>query len=90
MAEQVVRQVEEYRRYGFEVLGLIGNDGSPACGVKRTWYHGSGAGPGEGAFIRAVREALEAKDIRLPFVAVADREWDERAEVVRELLGVPA
>jgi len=86
MARQAVCQVEEYRKHGFEVLGVIGNDGSPACGVERTWYHGAGAGAGEGAFIRALREELKARQIELPFVAVADHEWEERAAAIGELL----
>ncbi|MEW6749678.1 MAG: hypothetical protein AB1505_01705 [Candidatus Latescibacterota bacterium] len=90
MVAPIVRQVEEYQRHGFTVLGLIGNDGSPACGVARTYRHGAGPGPGEGAFIRALREALEASGIRLPVVAVADHEWSARAEAIRQLLAAAA
>lgn len=90
MARHLIFQVEEYRRHGFEVLGVIGNDGSPACGVDRTHYHGTGSGAGEGAFIRSVREELEERGIDIPFIAVADHEWTERTERLRELLARPA
>jgi len=90
MARQIVYQVQEYQRHGFAVLGLIGNDGSPACGVTVTHYHDGGAGPGQGAFIRAVREELEGEGIELPFIAVADHQWDERLEAVLAMLKADA
>jgi hypothetical protein len=32
----VARQVDDYLRSGFTVLGIVGVDGSPSCGVART------------------------------------------------------
>ncbi len=36
MAREVVRQVKDYARAGYEVLGLLGIGGSPTCGVFHT------------------------------------------------------
>jgi uncharacterized protein YbbK (DUF523 family) len=36
LARQVATQVEDYLASGFTVLGIIGIDGSPSCGVHRT------------------------------------------------------
>jgi hypothetical protein len=36
LARQVARQVQDYVRSGYEVLGIIGVDGSPSCGVHTT------------------------------------------------------
>ena len=36
LAAQVVRDVEDYRAAGIEVLGIVGVDGSPSCGVATT------------------------------------------------------
>lgn len=31
-----LEQIEEYKNNGYEILGIIGIDGSPSCGVNRT------------------------------------------------------
>jgi uncharacterized protein YbbK (DUF523 family) len=36
LARAVARQVDDYLRSGFSVLGIVGVDGSPSCGVVRT------------------------------------------------------
>ena len=36
MARQIAYQVEDYLSSGFTVLGVIGIDGSPSCGVNKT------------------------------------------------------
>lgn len=36
LARQVVREIEDYQRSGFEVVGVIGVGSSPSCGVDNT------------------------------------------------------
>ena len=36
MARQITRQVRDYEKSGFEVVGVVGIDGSPSCGVNKT------------------------------------------------------
>ena len=36
LARQVANQIQDYLASGFEVLGVIGVDGSPSCGVQKT------------------------------------------------------
>jgi predicted secreted protein len=36
LARQVANQIQDYMASGFEVLGIIGVDGSPSCGVGTT------------------------------------------------------
>ena len=36
LARQVAAQIDDYLRSGFEVLGVVGVDGSPSCGVNKT------------------------------------------------------
>jgi predicted secreted protein len=85
LVQHVVRDVNEYRKHGFEIIGVVGNDGSPACGVKLTHYV-SGEAPGEGAFMMLLREELANAGLDLPFVALRDNEWSERAARVKALL----
>ena len=86
LVEGVLRDVLEYRKHGFEVLGVIGNDGSPACGVDFTHHLETYFGPGEGGFIQILRERLEKAGIALPFVATQDFEWEERLPRIRAMV----
>lgn len=86
MARNLVYQIEEYRRHGFEIVGAVGNDGSPACGVDLTYYWGKGNGEGTGSFIQAVREEFEKNDIALEFIAVQDHRWEENVARLKRLL----
>lgn len=36
LARSAVREIEEYRRSGVEVVGVVGIGGSPSCGVRTT------------------------------------------------------
>jgi predicted secreted protein len=36
LASRVAAEVADYRRAGFDVVGIVGVDGSPSCGVRRT------------------------------------------------------
>ncbi|MBN1458655.1 MAG: hypothetical protein JXA57_03905 [Armatimonadetes bacterium] len=81
----VLRDVNEYLQHGFEVIGVIGNDGSPACGVNITSYL-EGEASGEGAFMMKLRKELTTRGLDLPFVALRDHEWAERTAEIKKLL----
>jgi hypothetical protein len=36
LARQVADEVEDYQSSGYTVVGIVGVDGSPSCGVRRT------------------------------------------------------
>ena len=36
LARQTARRVADYRDSGLDVVGIVGVDGSPSCGVTRT------------------------------------------------------
>ena len=36
LADHVVQQIMEYKKYGFEIIGIIGANRSPNCGVETT------------------------------------------------------
>ena len=69
LAGQVAHQILEYRKYGFAVLGIIGADRSPTCGVETTSDQGVEL-PGRGVFMGALCRALERRGISLPCVGV--------------------
>lgn len=86
LVQGVMRDVTEYRKHGFQVLGVIGNDGSPACGVDFTWYVDRSFAPGTGALMVMLREALQKQGADIPFVATQDHEWAERLPRIQALL----
>ncbi|MCJ7671279.1 MAG: hypothetical protein MUP67_04440, partial [Acidimicrobiia bacterium] len=85
LVQGVMDDVHQYLKHGFRIIGVVGNDGSPACGIDTTHYvDGERAGPG--AFVKMLREELEKAGLHLPYVALRDHEWEERAGRVRALV----
>lgn len=60
MLEPIVMQLEEYAAYPdrYEILGIIGIDGSPSCGVDYTYDGEWGGEFGSGAAIPAILDSL--------------------------------
>lgn len=65
LAGDLVFQVEEYRKNGFQIVGVVGINGSPTCGVETNWSDGEEA-QGPGVFIRVLKEELDRHGIDLP------------------------
>ena len=86
LVRPLIYQIKEYQRHGFSIVGVVGNNGSPACGVDHTHYHEKGYGPGAGMFIEVLREELASNSIDARFIAVQDQKWEENVERLRELL----
>jgi len=57
LARQTAASIEEYLRCGYEVLGIVGIDGSPTCGVDSS---ASGRWGGEFASGEALLSAMES------------------------------
>ena len=69
LTDQIVGQVGEYRKHGFAVLGIVGVDRSPCCGVNTTSDQDREV-PGQGVFITALRTALEAAGLAVPVIGI--------------------
>ena len=80
LARQVVYQIEQYRRCGVKVLGVLGKNGSPACGVEMTWK--AEYGPGSGSFIEELQAELAERGIDVPVTGMVDGEPGAALEVV--------
>ena len=79
LADQVVFQMKEYRFQGFTMIGVIGNDGSPTCGVDITaWPDPDNRfAPGEGIFIQELKAGMKAAGLELPFKGIDDEKAGE-------------
>lgn len=84
-ARLIAGQVEEYRKHGFEVIGIIGINRSPSCGLETT-TRGNAEAPGWGVFMDILIGELEAKGISLPAVGVKTSEPDESLLKVKRIL----
>ena len=60
LARRTARDIEDFRRAGVRVLGVVGVGGSPTCGAGTTF--------GEGLFSRALERELARRGIDVPFV----------------------
>lgn len=85
LVQHVMKDVREYQKHGFQIVGVIGNDGSPACGVD-TAHFVDGERSSPGAFMAMLRAELEKAGLDLPFVALRDHEWEQRTERIKALL----
>jgi len=88
LAEQVVFQMKEYRFQGFTMLGVLGSNGSPSCGVERTAYPDPKKrfGPGEGVFIEELKALMKKEGLDLEFKGLDDKKWQEALSWVRRNL----
>ena len=85
LTAQVIRQIREYRKHGFTVLGIVGVDRSPCCGVNTTSDLDREL-PGRGVFIAALQTALEEAELTVPVIGIKPSAPDALA-AVQALLG---
>ena len=85
LTDQMVGQVGEYRKHGFAVLGIVGVDRSPCCGVNTTSDQDREL-PGRGVFIASLQAALESAGLTVPVIGVKPSA-PEALDRVRSLLG---
>ena len=71
MAERLAVEIEEYRKNGFAVLGVLRIENSPGCEPLNN----------------ALRAVLEERGIRdIPFIGLPENEWAEGATRIRQVL----
>jgi predicted secreted protein len=87
LVRQVVFQIGEYRRYGFDVRGIVGINRSPSCGVETTSDNNQEVA-GEGVFIAALRRELEKNGLAVAMVGIKAHEPEKAIEAVRNLIGI--
>lgn len=85
MAEEIVAQVLDYRKHGFEIVGMIGIDGSPTCGVEISWFDDKEQRI-PGLFVALLAGKLASKGIVVPTRGIRSARPAEAARAVEELL----
>ena len=83
LADLVAEQVQEYHKHGFQVLGIVGANRSPNCGVETTSDFDREV-EGQGAFMEAIAQRLEVAGISVPMLGLKGS--DDAAPKVAALL----
>jgi predicted secreted protein len=84
-AEEIVGQLKEYHRHGFQILGVIGVNRSPSCGIETTSKNGSETA-GKGVFMEILSEALTKQGLTLHMVGTKTSEKEASMDAVRQLV----
>lgn len=69
LVRQVVHQISEHRRNGFDVVGIVGMVCSPCYGVNTTSDEGRELA-GQGILIAAIQPALAEAELRVSVIGV--------------------
>ena len=85
MARDLVYQIKEYRSCGVKVLGVLGKNGSPSCGVEQT-SRPQGPCPGMGAFIEVLRAEIDREGLDVEMTGTMDAEPDAALAAVDDWL----
>jgi len=85
LVRQIVCQIEEYRRYGFAVCGIVGINRSPSCGVNTTSIRNREV-RGEGVFIEALHKELKKRRIHIEMVGIKALDVKEAIVSIERLL----
>lgn len=85
LAAQTVYQMKEYRFQGFKVLGVIGSEGSPSCGVTTTHDLKNEPGAGQGVYIEELRAQMKAAGLDIPVIGNLDGEEEKTLAWLEEI-----
>jgi len=80
MAKDLVYQIRQYLDCGVRVLGILGKNGSPSCGVEETWR--AERCPGMGVFMEELKAELEAQRVPLEMAGAVDEKPEQALEAV--------
>lgn len=83
LVDQVILQILEYHKFEFKILGIIGINRSPCCGVDTT-SNDNRELEGNGVFIEKIKAALKAENLHIPIIGI--KSTCDAADWVRTLL----
>lgn len=85
LVNQIVFQIEEYIRNGFSILGIIGINRSPSCGINTTSKNNQEV-YGEGVFIEILKKQLDKKDISVAMIGIKALEVDKALISIQRMI----
>ena len=85
LVDQTLFQIKEYINNGFSILGVIGINRSPSCGVQTTSKNNQEV-IGEGVFMERLRQELEKNDIQIDMVGIKALETDAAIDSIQRMI----
>lgn len=85
LVNQIIFQMEEYRKNHFSILGVIGINRSPSCGVETTSSGGSEVA-GRGVYFEELQREIERNGWKIPVIGTKDSEPELSAAALRRML----
>ncbi len=79
LIDDLIFEIKEYQFQEFDVVGILGKQGSPSCGVTQTWLD-ERQQEGVGVFIRLLRERLARESLGVEILGVADHKQQEATD----------
>jgi predicted secreted protein len=69
LVQQLLFQMSEYRKYDFNIRGIVGVNRSPSCGVETTSKNNHEV-DGQGVFIEALHNELNKNNINVRMIGI--------------------
>ncbi len=85
LVRSLVFQIEQYASNGFTLVGVVGINRSPSCGVDTTSI-GNREVEGQGVFIEELKKELEGRNVQTHWVGIKALEIEEALGSVQQLL----
>ena len=85
LVKDIIFQITEYNFHGFELLGIIGINRSPSCGVDTTSDHNKEIS-GSGIFIESLKKALQNQNLSIKIIGIKASEIEIAMGSVKGLL----
>jgi len=84
-ATEIIQQVNEYNKFGFDVVGVIGVNRSPCCGVETTSINGEELA-GKGIFMEVLSDLLLTHNIPLRMIGSKTSESEVSIEKIKQFI----
>jgi len=85
LVKQTIHQIKEYKKNGFSILGVVGINRSPSCGINTTSMNDKEVS-GQGVFMKALQEELKKEKINLKFVGIKTSKMKETMNSIKEMI----
>ena len=86
LVQHLTFQMLEYRKYDFNIRGIVGVNRSPSCGVETTSKNKQEV-DGQGVFIEALRNELNKNNMNVRMVGIKAFEPKKAVEAMKNLIG---
>ena len=85
LIQNLIYQISEYHKNGFKVLGIVGVNRSPTCGVETTSDNNQES-RGKAYLLNPYAKSLKKNEIQLKIVGIKAFEPDNAVKVVKNLI----